>query len=465
MLFLNDTTTPRTTESNISDTFPTENSVHDDNLFERNVDYEIPDTRDTVNADPEYNITLNNNSCVPSSPKSVKSILNSGQDVSDTEIVVDSPAKVANPTKKMKKTYGNSFEDQLLELEREKNNKISALLKNQLDNSENDEDMYFFKSLLPHFKKMNSIQKLRMRNQFQAIIINELQSTQTNQRPLLTTASVPYHYDTAGTSYSYPSSSSSAASYYPSHNPEFVEYTNNLQPNIGIQSCQNNSGCAKYGFIPNSKLVFRSNTGNSTDYHSQMNSELFKSWFTQMLNNLEEPSVIIMNNASYHSTLIDNYPKSNAKKADVQEWLTKKNIKFSPLETLAELKMRVKALIPNEKKYELDQLALEMGHEVIRLPPYHCQYNPIELILAQVKCQVAKNNKTFKMCDIERLTHEALDSVTQHDWEKCVRHAEELQDKDNEKEIMRDALLEPIILTLLPDDSDWDDSDDEENAE
>ncbi|KAL4135497.1 hypothetical protein QTP88_007103 [Uroleucon formosanum] len=242
MLFLNDTTTPRTTESNISDTFPTENSVHDDNLFERNVDYEIPDTRDTIDADPEYNITLNNNSCVPSSPKSVKSILNSGQDVSDTEIVVDSPAKVANPTKKMKKTYGNSFEDQLLELEREKNNKISALLKNQLDNSENDEDMYFFKSLLPHFKKINSIQKLRMRNQFQAIIINELQSTQTNQRPLLTTASVPYHYDTAGTSYSYPSSSSSAASYYPSHNPEFVEYTNNLQPNIGIQSCQNNSG-------------------------------------------------------------------------------------------------------------------------------------------------------------------------------------------------------------------------------
>jgi len=140
--------------------------------------------------------------------------------------------------------------------------------------------------------------------------------------------------------------------------------------------------------------------------------------------------------------------------------LTKKNIKFSPLETLAELKMRVKALIPTEKKYELDQLAIEMGHEVVRLPPYHCQYNPIELIWAQVKCQVAKNNTTFKMCDIERLTYEALDSVTQQDWEKCVRHAEELPDKDNEKEIMKDTMLEPIIMTLLPDDSD-----DEENVE
>ncbi|KAF0704254.1 DDE 3 domain-containing protein, partial [Aphis craccivora] len=157
-----------------------------------------------------------------------------------------------------------------------------------------------------------------------------------------------------------------------------------------------------------------------------------------------------MDNASYHSTLIDNFPKSHTRKADVQAWLTKKNVNFSPLENIAELRMRVKALIPFEKKYELDVLALEMGHEVIRLPPYHCQYNPIELIWAQVKNQVAKNNKTFKMVDLEKLTHEALDSVTQHDWEKCVRHAEALQDQDNENEIMRDSMLEPIILTLLP---------------
>ena len=223
------------------------------------------------------------------------------------------------------------------------------------------------------------------------------------------------------------------------------------------------AGCAKYGFIQNSKLVFRSNTDTSTDYHSQMNSEVFKSWFTQMLKNLEEPSLVVLDNAPYHSTLIENFPKSNARKADVQDWLTKKNIKFSPLETLAELRMRVKALIPFDKKYEIDELALTMGHEVLRLPPYHCQYNPIELIWAQVKNQVAKNNKTFKMVDIERLTHEAIDSVTQHDWEKCVRHAETLQNEDYEKEILRDSVLEPIIMTLLPDDSDWESSDDDEN--
>lgn len=111
----------------------------------------------------------------------------------------------------------------------------------------------------------------------------------------------------------------------------------------------------------------------------------------------------------------------------------------------------------------LDQIVLEKGHEVIRLPPYHCQYNAIELIWAQVKRQVATKNNTFKMADIERLTHEALDAVTKRDWENCVRHAEELQESDNRKEILRDALMEPLILTILPDYSDC--SDEESDME
>lgn len=58
------------------------------------------------------------------------------------------------------------------------------------------------------------------------------------------------------------------------------------------------------------------------------------------------------------------------------------------------------------------------------------------------------------MVDVERLTHEALHLVSKSDWEKCVEHAEKIQDEDNEKEILRDGLLEPIILTFASDDSD-----------
>ncbi|XP_025405026.1 uncharacterized protein LOC112679448 [Sipha flava] len=121
--------------------------------------------------------------------------------------------------------------------------------------------------------------------------------------------------------------------------------------------------------------------------------------------------------------------------------------------------MKVKNMMPREKSYLLDELALERGHEVIRLPPYHYQYNAIELIWAQVKNEVAKKNNTFKMVDIERLTHEALDSVTIQDWEKCVRHAKSIQSQDYEREVHRDSILEPIILIILPGDSDSSDDD------
>lgn len=171
------------------------------------------------------------------------------------------------------------------------------------------------------------------------------------------------------------------------------------------------AGSSHHGFIKEAKLIFRSKSGNTEDYHSQMNADVFRSWFEQLLQSLEEPCVIVMDNAPYHSMLEDNFPKSNARKADIQEWLTKKKINFSPLETVAELREKVKVLIPTEKKYELDEFAFKMGHEVVRLPPYHCQYNPIEMIWAQAKRQVASKNTTFKMADVETLMHEAIDSV------------------------------------------------------
>jgi hypothetical protein len=57
-------------------------------------------------------------------------------------------------------------------------------------------------------------------------------------------------------------------------------------------------------------MIFRSNSGNTGDYHSQMNAEVFRSWFIEMLQSLEA-CVIVMDNAVYHSMLVDNFPKSN----------------------------------------------------------------------------------------------------------------------------------------------------------
>lgn len=116
------------------------------------------------------------------------------------------------------------------------------------------------------------------------------------------------------------------------------------------------AGSGSFGFVKNSKLVFRCTSSVSEDYHSQMNSEVFKEWFIQMLRNLEESCLVVMDNASYHSVQMNNYPKSNAKKIELQEWLKEKEVDFSPMETMSDLRERIKRLIPQEKKYELDDI-------------------------------------------------------------------------------------------------------------
>ena len=35
--------------------------------------------------------------------------------------------------------------------------------------------------------------------------------------------------------------------------------------------------------------------------------------------------------------------------------------------------------------YVIDEIAKAAGHKVVRLPPYHCELNPIEMAWAQVK--------------------------------------------------------------------------------
>uniref|UniRef100_A0A2S2P977 Tc1-like transposase DDE domain-containing protein n=1 Tax=Schizaphis graminum TaxID=13262 RepID=A0A2S2P977_SCHGA len=223
------------------------------------------------------------------------------------------------------------------------------------------------------------------------------------------------------------------------------------------------AGSSSFGFIKESKLIFRCDSSNK-DYRTQINAIIFKDWFSQMLHYLEEPSIIVMDNVPHHSSLVENYPKINSKKADVQQWLREKNVEFSPIESLAELREKVKNTIPRGKKYKLDELTFQMGHEVVRLPPYHRNYNPTELILAQVKGRVAEKNRNFKIGDVEALVHKEIDAVTLDDWAKHGEDSVKIQEEDFLRAGLRDEILKPIILTFNSDESSLsEDEDDDED--
>lgn len=38
-----------------------------------------------------------------------------------------------------------------------------------------------------------------------------------------------------------------------------------------------------------------------------------------------------------------------------------------------------------EKEYVVDNLVQQNGHEVLRLPPYYCVFNPIEMVWGTLK--------------------------------------------------------------------------------
>jgi transposase len=144
------------------------------------------------------------------------------------------------------------------------------------------------------------------------------------------------------------------------------------------------AGSNKTGFVKDSKLIFRSKGKQvNSDYHSKMNMELFTHWFiNHFINYLEEGSITVMDNASYHSAILNKAPSTNSRKSEIVDWLKKKNITVDPTKTRAELLQCVQPL-KTCKIYELNHIANERGHQVIRLPPHHCQYNPIELIWVQ----------------------------------------------------------------------------------
>lgn len=210
------------------------------------------------------------------------------------------------------------------------------------------------------------------------------------------------------------------------------------------------------GFIPNCFSMFRSK--KTGDYHQDMNADVFHKWFISLLDNIAPNSIIVMDNASYHSVLADRAPTAASKKVDVQEWLKSKGIPYPPSSLKGELLGIVKEHKPRFKTYVLDEIARERGHRVIRLPPYHCEFNPIELIWAQIKNRVASENREFTLNAVERLTKEAVDAVTVSDWFNAVRHTRKLIEGAWEKEIALEQYTERLIIHL--EDGDFNSDDD-----
>lgn len=216
------------------------------------------------------------------------------------------------------------------------------------------------------------------------------------------------------------------------------------------------AGTAK-GFVQDALLAFKSH--KSGDYHEEMNAEVYEEWFKNMLLSLEEPSTIFIDNAPYHSRQIDKMPTQANKKHEIINWLRDngENVDDSILkiELLKLLKTKKKP-----KRYVIDEMAAEYGHIVLRIPPYHCQYNAIELIWAQVKGHAARSNTSppFTANKMLELLKNACNHVTAVNWASVVERTKRVIMSDWDRDIAFDNICTQELIINITEDTSSDES-------
>lgn len=202
------------------------------------------------------------------------------------------------------------------------------------------------------------------------------------------------------------------------------------------------------GFVPGGLLTFESKK-NSRAYHDEMNGDTFFDWMKRVIPLLKEHCVIVMDNARYHSIKAESCPTLNWKNVDIEKWLEEKGEMFEKPMIKVRLMEIVKRIKPRYNKYVIDEYIKEHNRVILRLPPYHCELNPIELAWLVVKKHVKMNNTMFRLQDVHKILHDGIDRCTPEMWTNFVIHTKKEEQKLWEIDFIVDEVMENMGSTIM----------------
>lgn len=206
------------------------------------------------------------------------------------------------------------------------------------------------------------------------------------------------------------------------------------------------------GWVPNSLWLSSKNIKDSSlDYHDDTTAELFEDWFkNHLLPNVPKNSVIVMDNASYHSRQINKVPNSNNTKLEIQNYMLKNYIYFENTYKKCDL-LGILKTFNIKKECVCDTIATDMGHTVLRLPPYYCIFNPIEHMWHQVKSNVRTENTSPTLsASVVTLIRKVIDSIPIESWKNSINHV--IKVEDSYFSFSND--IEPLVINVDENDSD-----------
>ena len=132
-------------------------------------------------------------------------------------------------------------------------------------------------------------------------------------------------------------------------------------------------------------------------------------------------------------------------------------MEFDPEMRKVELLELVRPL-RQKREYVLDNLARDAGHQIFRLPPYHCDLNPIEMLWAQMKTYVRQRNISGRLEDVERLLGQSQQVIDDGLWPNCCRHVMQLEERYWRDDCLMEDIV-PVVVSLEEDSSSDSDSD------
>ncbi|EEB10046.1 hypothetical protein Phum_PHUM012940 [Pediculus humanus corporis] len=171
------------------------------------------------------------------------------------------------------------------------------------------------------------------------------------------------------------------------------------------------------GFIPNALLIIQ--TSNlKEDYFKEL-SDHYQFWIkNKLIPALPPKSVVVIDGVIYQKIQLEKIPNLDSSADDMKQWLHLKNISFCDDMMKPELYDLIKIHSSKFRKQKgiIEQMLMERGHSILKLPPDHPDLNPIDLMWADMKTFLIDNIKTFDLNSLKILCQEKINNFALETW-------------------------------------------------
>ena len=217
------------------------------------------------------------------------------------------------------------------------------------------------------------------------------------------------------------------------------------------------------GWIPNSLDVMRTNTTGHSDYHKDMNAQKFEEWLQDdLIPNLPANAVVVYDNASYHTRIKGKIPRKSWRNADIEDWL-ERNTSYKKGDVM--FKKDMLKLVEDshiKQTYAVDEMLKEKGFLPVRLPPYHCHLNPIELVWSSLKRRTRSANVDWKGKAVKELLQRIGDQIETSVFSNSFSHVEKVEHREKVRDLrtendMHNSHNGRMIISIEEEDSEEED--------